>query len=69
MPRAKPVRPCPVCGKAAVAKYRPFCSERCGMVDLGRWFSGSYSVPTDEKPADSAPDARAGDAGDGDDER
>jgi uncharacterized protein len=69
MPRAKPVRPCPVCGKAAVAKYRPFCSERCRMVDLGRWFSGSYSVPTDEKPADTAPDARAGDAGDDDDER
>lgn len=69
MPRTSPVRPCPICGKPAVAKYRPFCSGRCAMVDLGRWFGGGYRVPTDEKPADATSDARAGDADDRDDER
>jgi endogenous inhibitor of DNA gyrase (YacG/DUF329 family) len=24
--------------------YRPFCSERCRMADLGRWLSGDYRV-------------------------
>ena len=26
------------------SKYRPFCTERCKMVDLGHWFEESYSV-------------------------
>jgi len=68
-PLAKPARPCPICGKPAAAKSRPFCSERCRMVDLGRWFTGSYRVPTDEKAEDAAPDARAGDAGNAGDDR
>ena len=61
VPRPKPVRPCPICGKPAVMGYRPFCSQRCTMVDLGRWFGGTYRVPTGEKPDDTAPDARADD--------
>ncbi|MGB8181645.1 MAG: DNA gyrase inhibitor YacG [Stellaceae bacterium] len=65
-PLPKPVRPCPICGKPVAARYRPFCSQRCAMVDLGRWFTGSYSVPTDEKLEDAARDARADDD---DDER
>ena len=27
------------------AAWRPFCSERCKMADLGRWLTGGYSVP------------------------
>jgi endogenous inhibitor of DNA gyrase (YacG/DUF329 family) len=42
---------CPVCGAAAVAKYRPFCSKRCADVDLGRWLKGVYRVPTEEPPS------------------
>ncbi|TAK17031.1 MAG: DNA gyrase inhibitor YacG [Acidobacteria bacterium] len=26
-------------------RYRPFCSERCKMADLGRWLKGDYAVP------------------------
>jgi endogenous inhibitor of DNA gyrase (YacG/DUF329 family) len=33
-------------------KYRPFCSERCKLVDLGRWLSEEYRVPTAERPPD-----------------
>lgn len=37
---------CPNCGEAGDAKYRPFCSKRCADVDLARWMSGSYAVPS-----------------------
>ena len=38
---------CPICGKNAEAKYRPFCSRRCADVDLGRWLTGSYALPAE----------------------
>jgi endogenous inhibitor of DNA gyrase (YacG/DUF329 family) len=36
--------------------WRPFCSERCKLVDLGRWLSGDYRVagePAGDAPASS----------------
>lgn len=40
---------CPICKKLAdprpANRFRPFCSERCQMVDLGTWASEGYSVP------------------------
>ncbi len=36
---------CPVCGKASVPAYRPFCSRRCADVDLARWLRGDYVIP------------------------
>jgi uncharacterized protein len=40
---------CPACGKPALFapsnEWRPFCSERCRMVDLGGWASESYRIP------------------------
>ena len=52
---AKPAntnRPCPVCGKASDAKFKPFCSSRCADVDLHRWLGGVYRVETSERPGD-----------------
>ncbi|HEY6981927.1 DNA gyrase inhibitor YacG [Reyranella sp.] len=43
---------CPVCGKRAELRYRPFCSKRCADIDLGRWLKEGYRVPTDETPDD-----------------
>lgn len=37
---------CPICKRKPDAAYRPFCSKRCADVDLARWFSGSYAVPS-----------------------
>ena len=41
---------CPACGGpsryAADNAYRPFCSERCKMFDLGAWASESFRVET-----------------------
>ena len=49
---------CPICGKDADPKYRPFCSRRCADVDLGRWLTGSYVIPAEEAgtPAEDAPE-------------
>ncbi len=46
---------CPICGKPAQAKHRPFCSTRCADVDLQRWLSGRYVVPSTEDGANAAP--------------
>jgi endogenous inhibitor of DNA gyrase (YacG/DUF329 family) len=45
-------KPCPICGKAAVVRYKPFCSARCADIDLGRWLKGTYVIPGD--PVDEA---------------
>ncbi|MBR9844389.1 MAG: DNA gyrase inhibitor YacG [Rhodobacteraceae bacterium] len=39
---------CPICSKETVKAYRPFCSKRCADVDLGKWFSGDYAVPSED---------------------
>ncbi|MGH7030323.1 MAG: DNA gyrase inhibitor YacG [Stellaceae bacterium] len=46
-------RRCPICGKPASQRHRPFCSARCAQIDLGRWLKGNYRIPTDE-PADDS---------------
>jgi endogenous inhibitor of DNA gyrase (YacG/DUF329 family) len=51
-------KPCPICGKPMAARFRPFCSARCADVDLGRWFTEGYAVPTTEPP--EPPDDDAG---------
>lgn len=49
---------CPICKKETDAKYRPFCSRRCADVDLGKWFSGDYAVPsTDPEDIEEAIEA------------
>ena len=41
---------CPNCGAAVSwapeSRWRPFCSERCKVIDLGSWASEAYRVPT-----------------------
>jgi len=39
---------CPICAKPADPKTRPFCSRRCADVDLAKWLSGDYAVPSHE---------------------
>ena len=40
---------CPACGKRALYApenpWRPFCSERCRLTDLGGWASESFRIP------------------------
>lgn len=43
---------CPQCGGDSVWSsanpFRPFCSERCKLIDLGAWASEAYRVPVEE---------------------
>lgn len=50
-------RDCPICGKPAVAAYRPFCSLRCADVDLNRWLTGLYSIENGDEAEDDNPDS------------
>jgi endogenous inhibitor of DNA gyrase (YacG/DUF329 family) len=36
---------CPVCRKPTDPDHKPFCSQRCADVDLGRWLTEAYTVP------------------------
>jgi endogenous inhibitor of DNA gyrase (YacG/DUF329 family) len=49
---------CPICGRATVVEYRPFCSRRCADVDLSRWLGGAYAIPVTD---DSDEDGEGGD--------
>ena len=39
---------CPQCGKPVAwdttTRYRPFCSERCRLIDLGAWANENYRI-------------------------
>ncbi len=49
--------PCVYCRQKPVdPAWRPFCSERCKMADLGRWLTGGYSVPAEPAPEEQDPD-------------
>lgn len=44
-----PLVKCPSCGKKAEYtgnEFRPFCSERCKLLDFGAWADEEYSLPT-----------------------
>ncbi len=62
MVAASPKVRCPQCGEESVwnteNKWRPFCSERCKLIDLGSWADESYRVPVQEEqglPEDGVP--------------
>ena len=54
----QPLVNCPQCGKIIVwdtaNRYRPFCSERCKMIDLGQWATESYRIPEKDAEEDDA---------------
>ena len=47
---------CPQCGKNLpwdrANPFRPFCSERCKLFDLGAWATESYRIPVKENKDD-----------------
>ena len=50
---------CPTCGREVDWKdnpHRPFCSERCKLLDLGRWVNEEYRVPGPALPDKQAED-------------
>lgn len=64
---------CPTC-KRPIAwseefPFRPFCSERCRMVDLGAWLTGAHAIagePLEAAPEAASPDEPHGPSGERD---
>lgn len=59
---------CPTCSKGVLwtpeHAWRPFCSERCRLIDLGAWAAESYRVPVaGELPDPDASDPTENDRG------
>ena len=61
------VMQCPICKKpvdepgrgqqgpeAGPRSYFPFCSERCKLIDLGRWLGGKYQIPAVDRDESDA---------------
>jgi len=48
---------CPRCGTptpwSAANPYRPFCSERCKLIDLGQWAAEGYRIPAEPQESSS----------------
>lgn len=48
-----PLVKCPTCGKQVKYsgnEFRPFCSERCKLLDLGAWADEEYKLPAESAP-------------------
>ena len=46
-----PIVKCPTCHRETEYtgnEFRPFCSERCKLIDFGEWADGKYALPTQE---------------------
>ncbi|MGL4767642.1 MAG: DNA gyrase inhibitor YacG [Formosimonas sp.] len=51
---------CPTCKTTheydTRSRFRPFCSERCRLIDLGAWAQETFKIPAvpEDKPIDDA---------------
>jgi len=48
--------PCPTCKKPVVygTKWFPFCSDRCRLIDIGRWHDEEFRIPAAEQTPESS---------------
>ena len=50
---------CPTCRRpvewSAASVYRPFCSDRCRLIDLGAWFDEKHRIPDESAAAREDP--------------
>jgi len=56
-PKAAKPPCCPICGIAVPGHWQdypeyPFCTRRCKLIDLGRWLSEDYKIPTPDDDDD-----------------
>ncbi|MEP0848399.1 MAG: DNA gyrase inhibitor YacG [Phycisphaerae bacterium] len=62
---------CVICGKSVsyeppLPALYPFCSRRCRLIDLGRWFNEQYTIDRDVTPDELASPPPRGDPSDRD---
>jgi endogenous inhibitor of DNA gyrase (YacG/DUF329 family) len=56
---------CPRCGTQVPWKgnpYRPFCSQRCKLIDLGKWVDEEYRITAEKGSADEKEEGRGGES-------
>jgi uncharacterized protein len=52
---------CPTCEREidwAQSPFRPFCSERCRLIDLGAWLTERHAIPGEPAPDEAAPEGQ-----------
>lgn len=65
---------CPICSNTLEIEKLddlpsfPFCSERCRLIDLGRWIDGVYTIPGPPVKGEGKTDAAPAEHVEGDDE-
>jgi hypothetical protein len=50
---------CPICRREVAWEgnpHRPFCSDRCRVIDLGAWADERYRIPGEPAPSEAADD-------------
>ncbi|NNF50904.1 MAG: DNA gyrase inhibitor YacG [Gammaproteobacteria bacterium] len=56
MAKKPPTSQCPRCGKTVSwddrFPERPFCSERCKLIDLGGWLTETHRIPGSDEDGD-----------------
>jgi uncharacterized protein len=53
-------RLCPICAKEIDARFKPFCSNRCKLVDLNSWLTGNYAIPVESDEDEDGDGVQAG---------
>ncbi|MBB6094910.1 hypothetical protein HNQ60_003797 [Povalibacter uvarum] len=55
-----PTVPCPTCNRPVewsdINPWRPFCTERCKLIDLGAWASEKHAIPGESVDDDAEPE-------------
>jgi endogenous inhibitor of DNA gyrase (YacG/DUF329 family) len=58
---------CPQCGRAVPwspeSAFRPFCSDRCRLIDLGAWLTEQHKIPDESPVGNDDGGARASEEG------
>lgn len=53
---------CPQCSRPSVLessnRWRPFCSERCKLLDLGQWFGERYGIAAEDEQSEEEREAQ-----------
>lgn len=56
---------CPTCGESVrwdeTSPWRPFCSDRCRLLDLGAWFTEERGIPGPDDDPETDMDRTAAD--------
>ena len=59
-----PTVPCPTCTRPVAwseeSKWRPFCSERCKLIDLGAWAAEKHAIPGEVVETEDGPKQQRG---------